>query len=214
MDRDSAVALLKLRLGNNALASLDALIVTEMQFVQRTILEQGPFKPWFLETNGLVTSVASTRAASLPSDFIKEVDEQAFWRYGTYPDELSLVEMEKGDADNLSYLYGEESKAPTTYTLYGEGSVELYPLPDDAYTFKLYYYAHDTVLSSNIENNWLKHAPDLLIAETGIIIAEQYIQSPEMGATFEKAKQRAERRLVSHDTARKEANHDRVRGGA
>lgn len=213
MTRDEAVALIKGRMGRNANSSLDAIIVSEMQFVQENILEGGAVMPWFLESqsDALVT-VADTRTVAMPSDFIRERDEGAFWRFGTAGDDTTLVELFKSDSSDLQDIYASaDNSGPTHYSMLGT-SVELYPKPDAVYSLRLNYYATATVLSSNVENAWLKYASDWVIAETGYIIANEHMQSDKMAAKFLSQIQAARARILQRDTAIKEANRDRFKG--
>ncbi len=212
MTRDEAVSLIKGRLGRNSLTALDAIIVSEMQFVQATILEGGAVTPWFLEdeTDSLVT-VAGSRDVAMPSDFIKEREEGAFWRFGTAGDDTTLVELYKGDTVEQLPAVSSTSSVPTQYAMFGTG-VKLAPVPNEAYSLRLYYYSTATVLSSDVENAWLKYAPDWLIAETGYIIANEHLQSDKMAAKFLAQIQAARRRIIQRDTAIREANRTRAKG--
>jgi len=209
---ETAVTMLKLRLGNNTLSDLDALIRAEMQVAQDTVLEGGEFLPWFLwkEDSSLVT-VASTRELALPTDSLMPVDEGGFWRFGTAGDDLTLVEMKKEEYDVLIDSHA-TAGTPTHYSL-SKVSYSLFPKPDAVFTMRLHYYAQDTDLTVGAENNWLKYASDWLMAETGIIIAEQYLQSPKMVIRFEKQALRAQNRVLTRHTALIEANMIHVMGG-
>ena len=215
MTRDEAVALIKLRMGNNNLASLDALIVAEMKHVQDTLLEGAAFLPWFLEkTDDTVVTVADSRLVSFPTGFLREVPEQAIWLFGTAGDETTLTELAKGDADELNYLYGDETGSPKAYALFGESQFQLWPRPDAVYTLRVVYYGRDDVLSTDVTNKWLTWASDLVMAHVGNIVSTQYLQNPKQAAIYLKQVQAALTRLAQQHTARDEANRERRRGDA
>lgn len=209
---ETAVSILKLRLGNNTLATLDDLIKAEMQIAQETILEGGDFLPWFLwkEDDTLVT-VASTRALTLPTDFLLEADEGALYRFETAGDDTTLVEMKKEEYDVLIGTYNTEA-TPTHYAMIGE-SFSMFPKPDTIYTMRLHYYGTATALTTGQENSWLKYASDWLIAETGLIIAGQYLQSEKMVQLFAGQAAKARERVMTRHTAMMEANMIHVMGG-
>jgi hypothetical protein len=42
-----------------------------------------------------------------------------------------------------------------------------FPTPDEEFSMRRIYYAHDEILNDNVENKWLKHLPYLLIGMAG-----------------------------------------------
>jgi|SRR5687768_738546 len=203
MTRDEAIALLKYRLGNRT--DLDARILLEMVYAQEYKLEgTGAFLPWFLETElATITTIAGEERILLPDDFLGEVEDQALWLY----DEDSATpwtELRKNDYDYLRVKYP-ATGLPKQYALLGD-YFALFPVPDDSYTIKMRYYAKDDSLASdNIENKWLKHAGDLLIAETGLIMAG-HIFNTDLQAQFEKDASVARQRLYTKHEARRHSN--------
>jgi hypothetical protein len=91
--------------------------------------------------------------------------------------------------------------------------------PNDAYTITMRYYARAASLSgvygdaNNVENKWLKHAADLFIAEVGVIISNQYLQSKTMVELFLRQAGTAKDRLIRKDTIMKEVNKQRFMEG-
>lgn len=173
MTRDEAVTLIGARLGYSDTTDVATIIQTELQLAQ-AVLERDPrlARPWFLLTEITdLTTTASEHKVSLPSDFLAEYEEGALWYYNT-ENENPWTELRKDKQDYLLRYYGaDEAGAPAAYAIVG-AYLWVFPLPDQAYTLKLQYYASDTVLTENVENDWLKYAPDMLISEAGLAVAQ------------------------------------------
>lgn len=175
MTRDEAVAVIQEQLGFRS--DLATNIITNMKLAQ-TILEGSPTKPWFLisEDSYIRTEEAEDRVP-IPSDFILETD-QAVLHYvpDTVSTETPEVELKKDDYDILRLNYRDTTTGttkigpPEAYCLMGN-YFRIFPTPDDEYLLRMIYYASDTVLSSNITNQWLTNVPYLLIGKTGRQIA-------------------------------------------
>jgi hypothetical protein len=206
MLRDSAVSLIATRLGNRT--DLDSRIVAEMQYVQE-MLENREYLPVFLlsDITSLAT-VADQDYVSLPSDFLREYEEGNLWYYdstvsaGVSP----WKEMSKRPVQDVKEGYSLTTDSPEVYALLSD-KIIVGPVPNAAYTLKFYYYARDAVLSSNIENQWLKYAPDLMIALTGLQVAT-FIQDATMINTFGAMATDADTRFMNADQARRHANQD------
>lgn len=83
----------------------------------------------------------------------------------------------------------------------------LRPVPDTIYTLRMRYYAQDILPSTgNIENKWLKEAPDLILAELGTIIAGEYIRNPQLAAEYAQKATIARDRLYKRHERRMHAN--------
>lgn len=205
MTRDEVVTLLGYRLGSRT--DLDAKIILEMDFVQQFVLEgTGAFLPWFLETemSTSTTNIDEDRLA-LPDDFLGEIEEQALWLYDADNEENAYTLLIKGDYDQLLDKYPAPG-TPKQYAMTGDYFL-IRPTPDDNYTIKMRYYAKDdSLLTENIENKWLKHAADLVIAETGTIMARNHLMNEDLAAGFEKAALIARQRLYTLHERRKHTN--------
>jgi hypothetical protein len=203
MLRDEVVTLLGYRLGSRT--DLNDRIIAEMAYVQTFNLEgTGAFLPWFLETEiATITTIADEERTVLPDDFLAEVEDQALWLY----DEDSAApwtELRKNDYDYLRVKYP-VAGLPKQYALIGD-YFALFPVPDDSYTIKMRYYAKDESLASeNIENKWLKHAADLVLAETGAVMA-QHLMNFDLVAKFQQDAAIARQRLYTKHEARRHSN--------
>jgi hypothetical protein len=186
-------------------------IVREMQLTQIR-LEQFPELPWFLQSLETVAKPAGGTAVSLPTGFLREVesgenDESAMWYLNADGYPIPIGKRDFGNA--RSYLPNTSgSGVPSFYSAVGP-NIHVFPQSDVAYTLQFLIYKADAVLSTNIENQWLIHAPDLLIAETCKIMGK-HLQYP---VDFSDDVQEARQRLTTATVAREEANRSRTLGG-
>lgn len=177
-------------------------------------LELGPTLPWFLiSEQSYITTTADEQRLVLPTDFIREVDEARFvYIPATTADDTTPVDLVKDDYDQLASDYADaDAGPPEAYALFGS-YFRVFPTPDASYTIKMIYYKKDTVLTSNVENNWLANAPRLMMGKAGIAIATALrdMQAVEIFRSWE-----AEGRttLYNADEARKHANRVYQMGG-
>lgn len=214
MIRDKAVDLLLGRLGQRNSTVLKQAIIDEMVFVQETTLEGREELPWFLlsETSSKSTATNEERIV-LPSDFLLEWEEGGLYLQETDGTE-TLLEREDWDVLKAEPRL-EGAGKPTFYDLVGDYYL-LRKTPDAVYEMKMRYYQKATSLtgvygdSSNIENVWLANASDWLIAETGVIIASQRLQSDKMVQMFMKQSDLARQRVMKKHIARIESNKNRI----
>jgi hypothetical protein len=202
MLRSTVVSLIAQRLGNRT--DLDAQIISELQLTQDT-LERADMLPFFLLTEFVATvTVAAEERLKLPDDFLKEYEEGALWYYDATsasqwaPLKRSSMEQLKGAFTTEGY--------PQYYALAGN-YFRLAPVPDEVYSVKMLYYAQDTVLSTDVENQWLKYCPEWILSETGARMAA-YIQNDKMAATFMQNAQMAKDKFWRYDEGRKHSNQD------
>lgn len=207
MTRDEAVTLLQARLKRVGDTGLATSIITEMQFVQAQLLEGSPVLPWFL-LNDSITTLATTlgvETVTLPATFLREVEDDGLRvqdAQGTWHD------IHKDDLPAIRNAHPEpETGRPVLYYL-GNTQLFLRPIPDAIYTLRYRAYLRDTALSTNIENNWLKYAADLVIAETGIIMASRYLRDAEAAQVMLQDVAIARGRLTIADEARKHASRN------
>lgn len=215
MLRDAAVALIQEQLGFRS--DLSTNIITNMQAAQE-LLERGPTKPWFLITeDSYATTTVDEQRLPLPDDFLLEVEE-AVLRY--VPDEdddddsdtSNEVDLVKEDYDTLRKNYVDNvSGPPEAYAVMG-GYFRLFPTPDDEYTIRMVYYAQDTALDTNIENQWLKYAPYVLMGATGYQMASAARDSNAM-TIFKEWETKGRLTLFSENEARGHSNRSYQIGG-
>lgn len=211
MIRDTAVDLLMKRLGNRKDTALRDIIISEMVFVQEDLLEQDPTLPWFLVSEvSNATTLADEERVELPGDFLQEFEDGALYVIDDAGDEQ---EVYRDDWDRIKGLVKGKG-IPRYYDILGNYIV-LRKIPDKQYTLKMRYYKKGLSLagtyggSGNIENLWLKHTGALLIAETGVVIAETHLQSAKMSTLFKQQADIARNLLVRKNTAMAESNKSR-----
>jgi hypothetical protein len=216
MTRDEAVSLIQTQLGFRTTGADQ--IITQLQLAQ-TILESGPTLPFFLvsEDAYAITTDAEQRLL-VPSDFLRETDE-AVLRY--VPDTISSsnpeVDLDKGDYDDLRKLYQDTTTGttkvghPEAYCILGN-YFRIFPIPDDEYTLHMIYYQQDDLLTSNIENGWLLHAPLLMMGKAGKIIAGALRDTTAWGI-FDAWEKEGARLLETKDVDRSYSNHNLQVGG-
>ena len=215
MIRDTAVDLLMKRLGNRKDAALRDTIISEMVYVQEDMLEQDPTLPWFLvsELADATTTVDDDRVV-LPGDFLQEFEDGALY---VLDDSGTELELFREDWDYLKQKVTGSGR-PRYYDLVGD-YIMLRKVPDEQYTLKMRYYKKAASLagtygdSANIENKWLEYASALLIAETGVVVAAQHLQSDKMAQLFMKQADLARNQLLRKNTAMAESNKSRLMEG-
>lgn len=216
MTRDEGVAFIQEQLGFRS--DLSVRIIANMKLAQDT-LEKGLTKPWFLVSeDSYIRTTAAEDRIPIPSDFLDETD-QAVLRY--VPDSISSanpeVDLKKDLYDVLRKNYADsltgtiETGAPEAYALLGN-YFRLFPTPDDDYLIRQIYYQQDTVLSSNVENGWLKHVPYMLLGKAGFQIATA-LRDMAAAQTFMSWNKEGTLLLVMQNTAREMANMDMQVGG-
>ena len=211
MTRSEAIARVHLHLGFRS--NLDTEIIDALQDAQVT-LEEDEFLPWFLLVEvASISTVADEERVPTPADFIRESEETALWFYDAAADEDERWnELEKADIDTLRNVYQDKTGEPEAYAL-DQRYFRIKPIPDAIYTLKLgSYYAQDTVLSSDVENNWLKHVPDLMIGRAGMKLASAS-RDQVAYQEFERMASRGMATLIKQNTAREMANRRLVMGG-
>jgi len=217
MTRDEAVDTLMRRLGNWPNTDLRDTIIAEMVVTIQDTLEQEPmFLPWFLLSEVYTgTTTAGEERLELPPRFLQEYEDGALYIVNTDGSKSPLV---RDDLDVITSRYSGSGK-PTHYDILGDYFI-LRKIPDDEYSIKIrFYQGDDSTLdgtygdSNNVENVWLKWAANLVIAETGVVIASQYLQSERMAQMFMIQAEKAKNRLIAKDTLMQESNKQRYMEG-
>lgn len=206
MDRDTAVTLLKSRLRRAGDSSIAADIILEFQATQAR-LEQGITLPWFLVSDDTSrTATIGNENFAIPTGFLRLYEEGgALWYRELSTEKWKRITKE--DYVDIHDTHGVTLGAPKLYTVEGL-NYKLAPIPDKAYMMRTKAYVTDSVLSTNIENNWLKYASDLLLAETGIIMASFYLRNPELAEEMKQWAKLARNTLFVVDEARKHADRE------
>lgn len=210
MTRSEAVAEMQRVLGFRT--DLADTCVTQLILAQDR-LERSAILPWFLlSEDSTITTLASEPRIVIPSDFLRECEDDALWRYNPEAEsgEEQWTKLVKDDLDYLREVYPDTGK-PTHYALSG-GYFWLLPTPDDIYTIRQRYFAKGASLATDIENSWLKYAPELLIGEAGLPLAAS-LRDADAATEFGRKRTEGNARLVIDETARAMANRRLVMGG-
>lgn len=212
----NALDLVKRRLGRFTAnpTQLDDFIFDELKATQDR-LEGWPSLPWFCKVRASVfTTVAGDDYLLLPSTFLRLRDE---W-------EKPVQVYHEGQWKSLDVLSYEQLWERTNGTGVPQAAAHdgvklaLGPTPNAAYQMKLGYYTRQPILEVGVvtSNAWLKHAFDLMCAETGLILANNYLKNQEAVALFDawarRARQALEQTNVAHEVAAMESwelNHGR-----
>lgn len=195
MDRDTAVARIQEKTGFRS--DRVAEITNALQEAQDE-LEKGQTLPWFLLQEDQiftitppVTPVATPLEVTLPSGFIKESDDQEGnlrWPQTTPGPSVFVQKMDLKEAETFFFaqrrVWWDDgvqvvqpaantlvAGVPTVYVL-RKATIRVYPGPDKVYNLLWNYYTHDSRLdASNVTNQWLTYAPQLLLGRAGIMFA-------------------------------------------
>lgn len=193
---------------------LQGQLLLELVLVQSR-LEGGATLPWFLLTDEEeISTVLNTRSTALPDDYLRSWEYSRPARYVSDSSEDRYSELASGDYDELQAAYPlPASGPPEAYTISGS-SFDWFPLPDDVYPVRWRYYAAQTALNGtdSLTNAWTQNAGDVLLAELGIVCAEQYLRNAQLAKSFQTELIRAQSRLLVFDEARKQAIKDGIRG--
>lgn len=171
---------------------LTTIINTQIDIQQRALEKEVKWiiRPWFLQTNDRTvgTLTVGDEAFDRPADFIAEIEEDAVWLVNEEGDDIQLC---KADEDDLRTLYGNEDNTfPSAYASAGR-KFRIFPKADDTYTVKMRYYAQDTLMAEEgDENLWAEHAPSCLIGRVGLFVcgANNAVQRDMFAGIFNEAK--------------------------
>jgi len=216
MLRDAAVDILLGRLGNRKSDTLKQAIIDEMVFAQENLLEGGVDLPWFLLSENATNSTqVNEERFPLPLDFLLEWEDGGLYLQNDDGTETLLYREDWDVIKSQASLVG--AGKPTYYDIVGLYYL-LRKVPDAVYAIKQRYYQKGVSLAgaygdaANIENVWLKDASDWLIAETGILVATQRLQSDKMAQMFFLQATAAKKRVMYKNIALQESNKTRQMG--
>ncbi len=217
MTRDEAVAEIQLQLAFRTTLSTE--IISHLQQAQRE-LELAPTLPWFLiSEDSYQDTVSGEQRVTLPSDFLDETD-QAVLRYvpSTPSADDPEVDLFKDDYDALRKTYMDtttgiiQTGPPESYALVGN-YFRIFPTPDDEYRLRMIYYAEDDVLDTDIENNWLKYCPLLLMGKAGKKIALGPLRDQLAYGIFDSWEKEGRSLLLTREVTRDLSNKNLQVGG-
>ena len=204
MIKSAIIETIKNRLGQRT--DLDTFITTELDLQQETALQRnGRIVPWFLESEVYTHSTtASDEKLALPTGFVAEKEDGGLFLYQSGEDE-PYTKLIKCDYDDAVLEYGDTVGVPKVYSLSGI-YIRVRPIPDAVYSLKQIYFLEDTlpsVVALGSYNNWMRYAPDVMIAQLCVQLATFYIQDFNLAALQEKALTAAWDRIFVETEAQK-----------
>lgn len=210
MDRDTAITIVKRRLGQRS-DNLDTQIIDEMDNVQLE-LEMNPVLPWFLlSEDQSASTVVDEDRVRVPTGFLREYEDGALWVYDSDAD-VPWALLVKKPEDMLRKSLGDTLDAtgqPLYYALSGP-YFRLAPVPDAVYTLKIKCYEADTLPNDFANgadtNGWLTNASQLIIAETVLTMAQHLQYERGLLQTYERRATRMRDRFWRDQEARRHAN--------
>lgn len=209
---DTILRRLKTRTGTTALKDN---IVKEMAIAQEVILEGNAELPWFLVAQTSVALAAGSNTSSFPATLLEVWEDGGL--YLTISGEDKRLNVEDWDVIR-SQVNVETEGTPTQASYMGENFL-WGPTPDDAYTVSFYGYLKEASLdgvygdAANVENGWLKHAADWLMAETGAVVAAQLLGDVKAAGDFVAQAGRAKKRVMDKNVYMQELLKQRFMEG-
>lgn len=177
MQRSEAITTIKRGLGYRP--TQDASIIAALKEAQRQ-LELGHTLPNFLlEYDATVSVTANNPTIALPTGFIRFSDEYQFYYVNTDGARVFLPRKNYTEAYQAYVASGEEDgnviaqvyDYPQVVVQRSKTAALVIPTPRTSFNMFLTYYKADDVLETEIENKWLKNAPDVLIGMAGMTVA-------------------------------------------
>jgi len=211
MNRDDAVGRIQRVLGFRGDRSTE--IIDALQDAQIDLELRRPL-PWFLKTEvAAEDTVANEERVALPTDFLEEWDDDALWYFDSAADdEDKWTLLQKEDLQTLRSdpdLAG--SDKPLFYA-YDGLYFRIFPTPDAIYPLRMIYFQQDTLLTSNIENLWLKNIPTLIIGEAGLKMTTPF-RDPIAATEFTRMRAEGTSSLVVATESKQHTNRRYVMGG-
>lgn len=196
---------------------LEATIVDVLQEAQRD-LEKGKTLPKFLLLEDqTLTFTAGTHTIAKPARFLRESDEvriRFFPTSSTVPRFLTRkLYIDAVEANLKPHNSPNSSIQPTAPSVYvmRQSTIDFITVADATYTLYWDYYQSDLVLTTDIENLWLKNASDWLIGEAGLRLATSLGNQQAVGA-FTNLEARGRAAAFAEDIASEEASGPFVMG--
>lgn len=220
MKRDAAALLVAQRLGGNRTDLTDR-ILSEFLLCQERY-ENEAFVPWFCYKDRTLDPalLSGEHSVVLPPDFIRFDEEMD----GIYHQPVAggrwvKVKVRTWQEANETYPQGAtNTDAGITpgcpkFAALRETTLEFFPTAGQDYPIRLFYYAKQAVLESNVENTWLKHATDLFVADTCIALSQHIVSEESNVGMFQQEVKRAWARLHTATEARLHSARDYELGG-
>lgn len=164
MDRDTAVVRIQDGLG---FATRQAsIIILRLQEAQRD-LEKGKTLPKFLlQEDQPLTLVSGTHTIALPTGFLRMDDDNPPHFTPTGESQPTFISMKRSYKEAVVANATTEPAAPVVGVI-RNSVIDFIVNADMNYSLLWNYYKAASLLTTNIENEWLANAPEWLIGEAG-----------------------------------------------
>lgn len=217
MTRDEAVNEIQTQLAFRT--TLASTIIGHLKQAQSE-LELAPTLPWFLlSEDSYKDTVSGEQRVPVPMDFLDETDEAVLRYVPTTPStETPERDLIKDDYDELRKFYMDTTTGimkigpPEAYALLGD-YFRIFPTPDDTYRLRMIYYAADDLLDTNIENQWLKYVPLLLMGKAGKKISMGPLRDQIAYGVFDSWEKEGRGLLTTREVTRDISNKNLQVGG-
>lgn len=208
MDVNAIVQTLKWRLSRftSTGALTDEMVITELNLAQ-TRMEHKAVLPWFLLSNMASEDLqVGQERVQLPDRFLVENDESDLWLVDP---EGVRTPLKKTDYDSMRNKYT-KGGTPKEYAIVGR-YFYLRPVIDaPGYKIEMIYFkgAPEIIAGGPEGDEWLRHYPDLLIAEAGRVLAEFYLKMPQASTAFGLLRTEAYDDMIRRETFRETTQRD------
>jgi len=206
MTRDEAVD--EIRAGLGFRSDMQATIISRLKQSQRE-LEGGKSLPWFIvNEDSPIELIAGQSEYTLSDHFIQEADDLGFQNIAQNI-EGDIYHVKKWEYDKSIATFGFEATGyPRVYTI-RNFTLKFFPTPDIDYSYRWSFYQKQTTLEDNVENQWLKFVPDLLIGMAGGYVAAN-LRDEQAIAYFQPIRQNWEAWLIKQIAQRQVAVNERT----
>lgn len=177
MIRSEALSIIKRGLGFRT--TQDAAIIAALQEAQR-ILELGHTLPsWLLSYDEEIPVTAGSQNIVLPEGFIRLHDDHDLYYINSDGARVFLPRRNFTEAYQAYVASGDEDDTPASvdsvypqvWVQRGKTAGLVIPTPTVSFTAYLTFYKKADILDSDVENAWLREAPDVLIGMAGMTVA-------------------------------------------
>jgi hypothetical protein len=173
-------AILSIKRGLGFRQTQDTAIIAALKEAQRN-LEAGKTLPnWLVEYDAPIPVTSGTNTIALPTGFIRLHDDYDLYRVSPTAGNVTIKRRRFDEAYEAFVASGDEDDSavvpvagsyPQVFTLLNKLEAILIPTPMVSFTAYLSFYKGAALLDSDIENAWLKNAPDYLIGLAGMTVA-------------------------------------------
>lgn len=213
MNGEDAIDLLKFRCARFTDNSIEAYALTELNAAQDRLEHDATLLPWFLISDLYeVAMPTSGHTIALPPDYLMAVDAEAVYARDLTVSPTVRYGLDRMKKDRLESNYKEYGARPQGYAILGE-TMHFRPAIENVgasdWQFEYRYYASESdIANDDTTNGWLTHAADLVIAEAGLWIANNYLRNDSAARAFAASKQEEKIRLLTFITAREEQDSE------